>query len=675
MLEKRKKMADKQVVDILFPVAVLCTVVGEAYAVRVARCRVRCNSYKLCRHKTPYFAYCFEDIDIAAIEQATITEISLIDLSKYKGLRERLLHTEQGIVYLRGTNAIAYAFDNGRVINAGVYQSLITHTHRNGEGYVTFHGYWDYTGTWHAGVKDLPMRFPYIEELQELNIALFKDICIEELLERNRTDEILSTLGSKSETIYAVLLERANGLRLSEAEVQLSMSCTCEDKGNAAAKALMGITEGALRMIVGTLTYIPYMPLGDTVLVPGEAKGLRLLKPAVRNVGVQHANRVRAGNGIQTGTDLRLACICIPETLKVISIDVTDMPAIRGIQNSVLAMYDVCCDTMTGYALPRAMRSDVQYKYTRFCLVVRKAVKFHCDMLDIQSLMLDAQMATINVTGQPWDTVILPTTTRATSYAGTVEQSSFNIGVLPGKLNGCIASEMRQEALIGLSFLDNNVLSKQANINLRALTAWRKLDITAQTQAESGKSISADVKNRVLLQLGMPCKNVAVDADTSGATLIYSTENAIIDEITAPVIPTLICYIRRNSVKLDAEHFQSGAMQIKAAVNNLVLCLDESGRTDMVKDIYITGEVGTIQVIALELSRADVTACMQRVHIHLRKELPKPKLLQPNTVDIRQVGSVMVYNKDGVDILGRLYNRNCDIMLTPAEVSQLITFE
>lgn len=591
MVEQKKGVALRTYV----PLAIIHGKQGDIRRLRYVDCTIRCadallQTGKMVERRSTKLLSEVASIHITGIEKMQVKEIlwSGENAVQHQNAIARMMPIKGSNYAVYGTRVITYVNeDTGEVANGGVCYALISHAEdidfatQRTMYYTEVHGFWDYTGAWHAGIADIPKRNAYMTELQIMQQQGF-DKAVELSLVRPAAGDVetLLPLASLAREDTRVLL------------------CIPEDMSRGAATALLASDMQTMLADCGTVCTIDRNVNRPFVQLPASVQEL-VVSPRTRPLTVN------------LSPNLKVLCVTTESEVNLI-----------GLEQLTLRTYYNESACVTKFALPHAVARDIRGITSALSFRPKKVAPFIGEQLNLHAICRDSYGVNLDLPGQPWNKVILPLGDTLVRYAGLVTRTQFDCIVLP-----CIFERKKANDNINggnvemlYNFTENEVARKTVNIDLRNVLLNDSVIIVVQAGAVDRRNVADYDGTRNVV-------NLYTDRWHYGRMhLNYTTDCTITDNIFAVnTLPTLYCMLR--GVALNAgESMTTGKMTVMGNVHELVVAVDVSEGTRAVKGIYINGCVDILRI--MELRKADQPECEAKlgVHIHLKKGTPMPKL-------------------------------------------------
>lgn len=596
----------QQQVQLVIPVAVLCDIYGVAHTLRVALCTVLCTQLQLntdakrdkyVQNNAVNVLPChyIERIKINRILETGCRGISLRDMTQDRVLRKQLISNEtpgSGAI-LHGVHEITYIYDNGAMHNPGIYYPVLSRA----QNAITLHGFFDYTGAWHAGRKEIPSREPYMTELGTLNNrgapALYNYMM--QRLRDERADGVYDV-----KTCMATLSMEGEGACHTYLYTPPLVNVATQISSLAAAQCL---TQAPTELLDANLRDRDLFLLNTVT----EAD-----LPAISWIA-GNKQRVTINTRSLHPVDTAQHTFVLPPAVTVLDIKSTRTLTLQGIENNTLSNYSVYNQILTQYTLPKAI-ACTPIDYTPGVeLITGLRAMYLGPELNLHAICTDLMALKLDLRGQCWDTVILPTAGFEAKYKGTVERARQSIRVFRCNTlyntEGCF-----NDFNVELQLKENEALEKVVTLDFRPVQHWRKLHVAMSSFLTSEYPQWNARHHTVNTLLGLPGK---------GSCLLYETDCTLTDNIYAPCgIEQLSCTLHSTTLLTEQHMPNAGVMTVQGNVEELVLFLDGRRRRVATKHIYVTGTLKRVQFyMDCDDTVANIKVMAAKVRIHVKGDV------------------------------------------------------
>lgn len=666
----------KHLLTLLIPVALLYTREKGVHTVRVVKCRIEYEYAKLytCMPlmKRYYLPYEFEELQIRRVVRREVVGVSLLDLSQHKEIRDRLLTAEDASVQLAGVNTLAYVnSDTGNTMTPGIFCALLSHWSSKlaKRQYVAVLGYWDYCGVWHKGIEDVPETEPYATELRIIKAGAWPYAYYK------KRDRAPMPLNARATIATTLPLWQTDTIPCAMMVYPLYTEGDAQANADVSAHALAGTAKGTVNH--GMITY-----------------RMSQVHGVVRTPTNVHGLFVAGETSITTEAENNAADVprfVLTDNIHLVGVQANVVPPLLGIERLTLWQYLCLVDNMDRFVLPQLLTSSAYtQKGVLFRVHIGTEVHYLNADLNVHAISRDMYTLDMDIIGQAWRAVTLPTAKNKAVYKGHVVQPQFYIILKPGLTNGYSEDELKRSFEAVLFYVRNDAMMKRANLDFSAVSGWTKYTVSAGVEVAS--ECASDFMNRrneLNLRLGKP----NVRSEKPGfppAVLTYATTCAITDKITAPLIPYMICSIATLVVPKEIEPEHYGDLHIKGNIQKLDVLLnaayakisgEESGTYARgIKHIYIDGRVDVLRVMITEPRQGETEAdILHGVHIHMRADMRYRLAVKQGTVfnaTVKHKSTVVTYSAEvGTNEWTTIFTSSNARMVNTSAVWKLISFD
>lgn len=558
----------EQVYTLLIPVALLYTNNWQLQAIRIVRCKVVCKEGGCLRNRvTPakakgaFFQSQLYTLQIDAIKQTEVIEISLTNFSEHKRLRAFVYGNDgvRGSIY--GVSTITCVVD-GKAVNPNVYHPLVSHI---GDKTVCIHGFFDYTGTWHEGIMDIPAREPFITELNAL-----KTMCIKNA---SFTLAMIQNQMISKETILA-------GLALVQVGNVPSMVLSVMNAPDTAAVAATALVDS------GVVEDIHLEHTGRKAYRPKVFTPVMIIPYGVQNVMFSVGQSVK---------EIPLKSVMLSQDLNELDLFLPVSPAIIGIAQHTLTNYVLHYAKLTTFEMPLRICGTL-YNKDAAVIVESQYAEYISQCLNLSERTTDLNRLNIMLGGQAWDTIIAPVPRSALYITSKVERPEFKLCLTPPRVSITNKAKATSSASFGMIFDGDMTNNKLATLDLRAMTEWKYVNVTTQVLLDGDKPKQVDGRKQLVkVLLGTLTQKALADVKKP-AYFGLSTDRTVSEEIFAPNIPYLSYTLRKPRLTKSIDTNTAGRTVIHGNIDTLIIVIESQAGETPIKDIYIDGTVGSISI-------------------------------------------------------------------------------
>lgn len=621
----------EETVTLTIPIAVLRNEYGIPAVLRMIHCTVTCTQLKVNStmpiKNNVLLPFQLDSIKISEIIQVKTQEVSLLyNIEENTALLDALFkerETYNTRAYLYGVQEITYIDADGTVEQGNVYYALISHyKDEEATSRAIMHGYWDYRGVWHMGIAELQEDATYITETRVLHEVFgYEDVC-------ERMPQWKKTL--------------TKGTCLTVIPFDTTCSCKTELRPTRKATTMQSRAMIASRQLTMTSSVVDAGITGLCCDIGEEITALPpvvTLPPFVIDVSVYLYSRAGitytdvdaayTGKWIKqlASAALHTICFSLPKYVKHVHVRVAGGVCITGVEKCELASYCVSSIQFPyNYVLPRRLAGALTLKYVMFSLQVNGYVPYIADVFNLYAISTDLSMAFIDVAGQPWNNVILPTVVGIDErgpgvvYKSAVEREALNLTVLPGKLLAVEPKRDSIRATVNLQFVDKDIVPyKVVNLDFGQMKSWSSIWLDFGCSTNDYRDYDG-TRNTVNIRVGIPY--VQKTKEDKCALLHCSTSCMTTENIVAPAgIPNLQCKIKAVQSRGTNNMSHAGTMHVSGNVNTLVIHLTQFESVP-IKHIYIDGVVKSICCfVASSADDALIKGSLLNVRVHLRRAI------------------------------------------------------
>lgn len=621
---------------LLFPVALLYDKDNQPDALRVVRCRVMLkrisDTYRdsTAISKNNIVPANCETLLIDKVMEHEVFELSLSNLDKDKSLRRLLFKNMHnagkitGMGKINGVRNITSILADGTIVGAQIYHLLISHV---GNALESIHGFFDYTGTWHAGIAEIVNKEPFMSELKMLHNTIIIPVSNKFWASQEQ--------GWGASTCLASMPMNAWGTELLLNKVLPRYGATAADL--AAQQLMLNSEDSGLH--VNDRKGVIYNPDGT--------KPVEIIPH-----GVSQAYLFERGKNGQA--PVRTQRIMLPHALNTLHIRAMTMPEVQGLQNTNLQHYFIRCHDLVRLDMPGSLKGTVTGTSTEFKLNCVNS-KYFGSTFNLAGIMTDASKVELNMGAQAWDTVILPHTSSRLASAFVVDKPRFNLGIAPVR-NVASSRTPTTRAVLGVMFDNTDNSERHAYLDLHELKGWQDIKIATQLKCRDDFN-GIDGTKSVLHLLG--ANPYTVDGSPYRYdVLTLRTDCSVSEEIQVPYIPSLVITVDKLRLRKKENLAAAGTMRIKGNVSELCIVINVSKMKEATKHIYIDG---TVDMVTFQLTTSEgisgevLREQLKRVCLHVRNA-SSVRYAPRCFVDVSGI-TYEVDDDTGVDEKGRIIGR------------------
>lgn len=575
---------------LIIPVALLYDKDWQLQKMRIVRCKVACiendcysHPETIAKAKGTYFQSQLYTLNIADIKQTEVIEISMTNFSEHKGLRTLVYGNDgvKGSIY--GVSTITSVVD-GKAVNPNVYHPLLSHI---GDRTLCIHGFFDYTGAWHAGITDIPAREPFIAELE-----LLRNICV-------RKASFTLTSIQEQQLSKETMLGDIAMIRAGNSPTMILSAMSANDTAAAAATTLMSsaTSEDVYSEYTGRKVYRPKV-ITPIMTIP---------------YGVQAA-LFHASVPFDKGKLVK--CIMLSQDLDELKIVLHMSPMVRGIAHHTLTSYTLHCANLSTFDLPKRICGTV-YNKDAMIDISSYTADYIGQCLNISERTTDLKTLDIKIGGQAWDSIISPAPRSTLELITKVERPEFKFCLTPPVTGNKGKIKATSQAAIDILYDGDMEKPKLTVLDLRVLNEWKQIGITTQVLLDTGNVKRVDGRKQVTkVILG----NSSAKASSTAAKPAYfclSTDRTVSEEIYATHIPYFSYTLRKPRLKKAVDTSIAGQTIIHGDIDTLIITIESQVEDTPTKDIYIDGTVRNISICRSGY-QGNHTDNLRRVRVHVK---------------------------------------------------------
>ena len=596
---------------LIIPIALLFNAKGALQAIRIVCCKVastgnvtessKPGSVSHVANTLPSY---MNSISIGDILGYKVRELSMLDGRRVcTSLCEKIIKVlyvpYADEINILGVRAIACIYADGRVENSGVLYPIVSHI---GNTMTKFHGFFDYTGAWHAGTADIPNREPYTREFVKLQQAY----CCSHCLDRGGALSSFA-LGELGETLLGCIPVWKETMSKLSVRLPDTMELVRLHEPEVCATSMVA----ANQLMKNSQLKIEQRGVNCIAQLKG------IVRPAILSVPVDVTMLHTMERETRVDSlDAPEKRIVAPVTLRKIEIDYDTVPRIFDSSKLHIQSMSITAQKMKNLDLPASMSGTIIKPETEFYLNVNTVPPNTVgQMLTLSNIMTDPEKVTVSVGGQPWSRVCLPFGRQVSEYTGVQEQENFEL--IFTQANRLFTTKTKEATRVNLLFDAYLPGPKQTIVNLTAAQSWNMVYLSTQTVLfDKGETWVDGTQNKTLCLLGKA--NARRDSALSFTCLHTVTSASTTEQInTSSDIPNMICIIK--DVPNNVNIYKPGEMHINGNIHELMLVLD-THNAKVAKNIYINGRLDKLSIVATKGSAAVTEAIVKNIRVYVRNK-------------------------------------------------------